>query len=624
MASITATYSLIQQVSDQRTTSDKQVYPLKNISLSNGKLVFIFNNSVLKSPEMDKLILNICKNNKNIIVICKESLKEDPLSQIKALSRKCISIIRQNHVDLAYQEVKQHLLSFGKKFSIIAFENSSSGIQAAAQIDALVIGVMTNEVKEQWPNADIQCFSHTILDDLKITHIHQFDYLRALKEIKNSLKNKMGYPTSLMRSLHGKFTETGLSLDPSSPKLIGNGCFSIEGGFDELYMNNVGDPYHPADNWKNTHEFEREILAMMGGYYGLEKETEHGFMTTGGTEGNFAGLWYARDNLMNKTSAKSIILYCSELTHYSVKKVARQLLLDARVITCKESGEMDVAAFRRAINSHMEITPHIPFIVHVNLGTTTTGAIDNVLEIKKVLEEHARKPNMHFIVHADAALNGAALPVLKPFGDGVKNYFKDLGISSIAISGHKFFGTEICGIFLTTQKYKQASLGEVEDAYYIAGLHDSTPSGSRSGHNPLELHNVLKILNFDSDRVNLKKVIAQCLRNGKYLYEKLGEFIGKQNILWLPRSFNLIIPRPTQDMVNEYCLMPLNEHEAGICILANLTEKLINRFVNDYKNKFFSQKKEIDYQRWYHDPALAENNYKINLSLLESIESELI
>lgn len=53
----------------------------------------------------------------------------------------------------------------------------------------------------------------------------------------------------------------------------------------------------------------------------------------------------------------------------------------------------------------------------------------------------------------DGALYGATIPVLKPFGEDSDNLEK-LGVNSIAISMHKFFGSSfISGLAISSKEY---------------------------------------------------------------------------------------------------------------------------------------------------------------------------
>ena len=294
---------------------------------------------------------------------------------------------------------------------------------------------------------------------LKVTEPHQLQYLPEIKKIKNCLKYKMGYPASIYQNLYGEFSNTGLVLKKKTQKLDGEPLLDL-GNFN-FFINNPGDPFFLSKNYLgHTCIFEQDIINILGRYYGLPDSTARGFVTSGGTEGNFSGLWWARNNLIARMAIKSpgktsrVAIYFSSASHYSIIKIAGQLGLEPHVIPARITEEINMEKFTAAIKTHMRKNPQIPIIVSANAGTIKTGAIDNVPAMKKILENEVRKKGGYYFMHLDAACMGAVLPLIKPFGPNIKNYFTGLGISTIAISAHKFFGTSsVCGIILTTKKF---------------------------------------------------------------------------------------------------------------------------------------------------------------------------
>ena len=138
------------------------------------------------------------------------------------------------------------------------------------------------------------------------------------------------------------------------------------------------------------HTFARLTNAPENGYWG--------YINNGGTEGNLYGLYLARELMRDG------IVYFSEDTHYSVAKILR--VLDTRHIMIKScpNGAIDCDDLRESIRIHRDVPP----IIMANIGTTMTGALDDVAKIRNIFDELAIT---HAYIHCDAAFerHGAAI-----------------------------------------------------------------------------------------------------------------------------------------------------------------------------------------------------------------------
>ena len=257
---------------------------------------------------------------------------------------------------------------------------------------------------------------------------------------------------------------------------------------------------------------ERELIAILEQYYGLPKDGARGYVTTGGTEGNFAGLWWSKrylitsdidrlihfDDLVkqqtkteqalavaltkiplnayqaraehlqkmldikneiadNKNIVQQLltptIFYSKSTTHYSIPKIAEIQHANIRPVLANPEGSLDLADFQKQLLLHQEAHPYSPIIVVVNIGTTS--ATDDVPSVK-LLDKAKRKPK--YTIHADGALTGFVLPIIKPFGD-VPNYFDAIGVNTMAVSAHKYPGlSQPCGIILARREFLKKHL----------------------------------------------------------------------------------------------------------------------------------------------------------------------
>lgn len=451
------------------------------------------------------------------------------------------------------------------------------------------------------------------------------DFKALLRYINYLASHKLGYPVSLLTYL-GIINNKVLGIRPNS---LAN-----------VLLNNVGDPFKDSEtSLMEVKVHEREVIAILERYYGLHPNEARGYVTTGGTEGNFAALWWSKrflinsalDNLiehdnkikllnkqeqelsnsLNKISLNDYearinilqkiieikneinnhkntnqqtivptVFFSKEHTHYSIGKIAEILRLNIKAIASNVDGTIDLNAFRKELLFNMQAYPNSPVIVIANIGTTVTGAIDDVPGIRKILDESVPKPL--YSIHMDGALTGFVMPILKPFGD-IKNYFDDLGANTLAVSAHKFPGlSQPCGIILARRSFFEKAFERSErNIEYVGNILDITISGSRSGLNVLMFYNALHTLGMHHDNLILNEMVNSNLRNARYLYNELCKIFGPDSVYY-PYHFNVCFPRPSSEIAKKYQLM-ITGNRATICVLTNVSKELIDQFIVDLK-----------------------------------------
>jgi len=460
-------------------------------------------------------------------------------------------------------------------------------------------------------------------------HSNQLDYqvdddFKTLLDYVNKLaSHKLGYPVSLLTYL-GIVSNKSLGIQP--------------GTLANVLLNNVGDPFKDSEtSLLEVKKHERKVIGMLGKFYGLKKNDVRGYVTTGGTEGNFAGLWWSKRYLinmlidkliamddkvksqmkdeqdqmaalakisMNEYAARSVALqkiidaknsisenksiiqqlltptvfFTKGHTHYSVPKISEILHLNIKAIIPNEDGSMNINDFKKELLIHVGAHPHSPVIVIANIGTTITGAIDDVPGIKKVLDAFQSK--LRYTIHMDGALTGFVLPILKPFGE-IANYFDAIGVNTLAFSAHKYPGlSQPCGLILAKRDFFEKAFEKSERSIdYVGNILDVTITGSRSGLNVLMLYNALMTMGIDKGNEKLTKMVNENIENAKYLYDKLVKMYGADKVLY-PYHFNVIFPRPSPTLAKKYQLM-LTGERATICVLTNVTKSLIDKFLKD-------------------------------------------
>jgi histidine decarboxylase len=225
-------------------------------------------------------------------------------------------------------------------------------------------------------------------------------------------------------------------------------------------VNNVGDPFVPSNFHLNTHPFEREVLGIFQQLTRAPADSFWGYVTSGGTEGNMYGIFLARELYPDG------LVYFSEDTHYSVTKILRCLRVRNVMIKSEPDGRIDLEDLRETIKIHRDVPP----IVFANVGTTMTGAVDDLEGICGILHDLAIP--QHYI-HADAALSGMILP----FVEDPQPWDFRAGIDSISISGHKMIGSPIpCGVAVADKRNVDRIARRIE---YVGTL-DTTIAGSRN------------------------------------------------------------------------------------------------------------------------------------------------
>ncbi|MNK35208.1 Histidine decarboxylase [compost metagenome] len=327
-------------------------------------------------------------------------------------------------------------------------------------------------------------------------------------------------------------------------------------------MNNLGDPFVTSTYGVGSRELEKEVVQFFANLFRAPEDNWWGYVTNGGSEGNLYGLYLARE-----LHPKGMVYY-SEATHYSVQKNLHLLNMSNIVIRTQESGEIDYDDLEYTIRMNR----HMPVIIMANIGTTMTEARDDVAKIKAILKKLAIQ---NYYIHADAALSGtySALIEPRPAFD-----FED-GADSIAISGHKFFGSPMpCGVVVA----KKSNRDRIARSVAYIGSVDTTITGSRNGHSPLFLWHTIKRLGLEG----LKERAMHSLETAAYTELKLKE-MGID--AW--RNTNAItvnFPAPSGIICKKWQLAAEQGNSHIIC-MPNVTKAHIDLFITDLKAEIILQ-----------------------------------
>ncbi|HEY3088558.1 MAG TPA: histidine decarboxylase [Jatrophihabitantaceae bacterium] len=329
-------------------------------------------------------------------------------------------------------------------------------------------------------------------------------------------------------------------------------------------INNIGDPEKDGREPRNSKAIERAVVGQLTELFGGDQRDCWGYVTqAGSTEGNQFGLWLAREHF------PSGVLYFSAAAHYSVPKAARILRMagDSVTVAADDSGEMDYDDLAQAAMARADR----PAIIVATVGTTMTEAVDDVARIHAALDRagvHSRH------VHVDGALSGVPLaldggPVARLLSTSDAGLGR-VDADSVCVSGHKFFATpHPNGVVLARREHAHRVSHAVD---YVDGI-DATWSGSRTGHNAVELWLALKIgLEGHRQRVARSRALAA------YLEQRL---VAAGWTAWRhPHAFTVMLESPPLAVLNRWSLATSGGWSHIICV-PGLTRATIDHFLNE-------------------------------------------
>lgn len=308
-------------------------------------------------------------------------------------------------------------------------------------------------------------------------------------------------------------------------------------------LNNIGDPFSPGAVPNHTRAFEVQVLDLAAELFRAPDGGWWGCVTSGSSEGTLLGLRNAR-----RIFPEAVVVH-SACAHYSVTKAADLLAMPTAKVPATRRGEMDYHALSGVLSQHRHRRP----VIVATIGTTMTEAIDDLRRITAVCDRLGIGASDRYI-HADAALSGIPLAVAPLPG----NPGFDLadGADSITTSGHKFLSTLMpSGIYLSRNPHD----GHGPHVDYLAS-HDTTISGSRSGHLPLLLWHALARHGVDGLRRRAESARARAA----YAHSRLLE-IGWPS--WRhEHAFTVVLRRPPHELAERWALPSSDDWSHLICM----------------------------------------------------------
>ncbi|KAI3981107.1 hypothetical protein MKX01_032247 [Papaver californicum] len=312
----------------------------------------------------------------------------------------------------------------------------------------------------------------------------------------------------------------------------------------DFCINNCGNPFTESIFGIHSRQFEVGVLDWFARLWGIEKDEYWGYITTGGTEGNFHGILVGRELFPDG------ILYTSDDSLYSVFRAAQMYRMDCVKVNSLISGEIDCADFKAKLLRKK----NKPAIVNVNIGTTDKGGIDDLDRVIETLKTTGFAEG-RFYIHCDGALTDLMLPFVKHLISLAPKISFEKPIGSVCISGHKFLGCPMpCGVQITRLEHIRAISRNIDFIGYL----DATLMGSLNGHAPIFLRYALNQKGYQG----LQKEVQLCLKNAQYLKDCLR---ASGISAMLNKFSNIVVfEKPQNEEFIRYCQLAVQGNLAHI------------------------------------------------------------
>ncbi len=301
-----------------------------------------------------------------------------------------------------------------------------------------------------------------------------------------------------------------------------------------------------------TQELERKVVYLLGQLFG--STDIHGYVSSGGTEGNIMGMLLGRE-YFNHLNSGPVSIITSIFSHYSIRKAAWILnisreswrkcdicsnvfgrdvnhLFDSHgmygnsfdMIGCNDKGSISVDALERVILDRYSDGKR-NFLIVLSYGNVMTGAVDNIDGIDKLLQRlQGNYQDANFYIHIDAAFGGFVVPFINNCTLPTKLLdFKF--VYSISLDPHKMgLAPYPAGVFLYKKNINDLDLMGLLGVQmgYVPGGTDGTLIGSRPGASAAACYTVFSRLGING----YKGIVNKCMDLASFLKEKLQQIDG--------------------------------------------------------------------------------------------------
>jgi len=214
-------------------------------------------------------------------------------------------------------------------------------------------------------------------------------------------------------------------LDKDPNPLMNLGTYStptmeseVEGLIKRVINKNLID----STAYKAVDKYKKELISMVADLLNCKKYV--GEVTSGSSEAVFISLLAHKFNWIKKNGEPKgrLNFVCGDNVHSCFDKFSKFFDVDIRKVPVTQKFEVNTALMGDYIDNNT-------FCLIGVIGTSETGAVDDIEEINRIASEH------NIPVHVDGASGAFTLPFTNP----EFNFdFKLNNVKSINISGHKF------------------------------------------------------------------------------------------------------------------------------------------------------------------------------------------
>jgi glutamate decarboxylase len=248
-------------------------------------------------------------------------------------------------------------------------------------------------------------------------------------------------------------------------------------------MENISKNMSDADEYPAMMDIHARCVSMLANLWGVQKgEQAIGSATTGSSEAIHLGglamkqMWKERRQKANKDTSKPNILMGSN-AQVALEKFARYFDVEARILPV--SKESRYVLDPKLVKENVDENTIGVFVI---LGSTYTGAYEDVEAVSEVLDEYEKESGNYIPIHVDGASGAFVAPFTYAQAGGRKWNFELPRVHSINVSGHKF-GLVYAGvgwIIWRDEKFLPKHL--IFELHYLGGTEESfTLNFSRPG-----------------------------------------------------------------------------------------------------------------------------------------------
>ena len=427
-----------------------------------------------------------------------------------------------------------------------------------------------------------------------LLHMHKFFESAMLEKLFGYLSETrtraMGYPANLnfdYTCLNGLFSlllkQRVLTLTES--KLAREVVVDMKGA-----TTANGTPY--------VERFIEDVVGFFKNEVWFKKDADRwdGYVTTGGTEGNYAALFLASKHF---GAGKAKLFMTQGEAHYSVPKGAALFGLPVVQVAPRAgpTGEMDAEDLLVQVTKERAANPGVKIVVCLNTASTMKAALDHALLADLALVQ-AGVPQADRWLHVDGAFQASVyafldraeeiMPFMKAPTD--RGYVK---VNSISTSVHKHLGSPIpAGICLFDKQLAQAVKGDVRKALQemipqekraeVEGYFNTfgtVTTGTDNGVLAAIVWARVKELGYSG----LQALAKHSVSLSKYAYEQLEKHASLTGVKpYRNKNANIVTMRPSPSwrVLNTFGL-PSDDGESHIDLNGHIGRDIVDNLIKD-------------------------------------------